>query len=73
MTSRGHLLLAGLALVVTTGGDAAAEAYLRVIAQRASVHTGPGPGYREVYVAERDQVFTVLARGTRDFWFKIEL
>ena len=53
--------------------SAGAEAYLRVIAQKASVHTGPGPGYREVYIAERDQVFSVLARGTRDYWFKIEL
>jgi hypothetical protein len=61
------LALAGLA------HRAEAEAYLRVIAQKASVHTGPGPGYREVYVAQRDQVFNVLARGTRDFWFKIEL
>ncbi|MEJ7603462.1 MAG: SH3 domain-containing protein [Kofleriaceae bacterium] len=54
-------------------GAAEAEAYLRVITQRAPVHTGPGPGYREVFIAERNQVFTVLERGTRDFWFKVEL
>lgn len=68
--------LAGLALAIALAaapGRADADAYLRVIAQRASIHTGPGPSYREVYVAERDQVFTVLARGTRDYWFKIEL
>jgi hypothetical protein len=52
---------------------AEADAYLRVIAQKAPVRSGPGNGYREVYVAERDQVFEVLERGTRDFWFKIEL
>jgi hypothetical protein len=50
-----------------------AEAYLRVIAQRASVRSGPGNGYREVAIAERNQVFEVLERGTRDYWFKIEL
>ena len=81
MTARGlpssGLAVAGAvvftAVLAGAPGRADAEAYLRVIAQKASVHTGPGGGYREVYVAQRDQVFTVLARGTRDFWFKIEL
>jgi hypothetical protein len=50
-----------------------AEAYLRVIAQRASVYSGPGTGYRELAVVNRNQVFEVLERGTRDYWFKIEL
>jgi len=62
-----------LILVVAVAGDAGADPYLRVIAQQASVHTGPGPSYREVFVAERGQVFQVLERGTRDYWFKIEL
>ena len=60
-------------IICLAPGAAEAEAYLRVISQRAPVHTGPGPGYREVYIAERNQVFTVLERGTRDFWFKVEL
>ena len=54
-------------------GRAGAEAYVRVLTQKASVHSGPGNGYREVYVAERNQVFEVVERGTKDFWFKIEL
>ena len=65
-----------LALIVTLlalAGRADADAYLRVIAQRTPVRSGPGNGYREVYTAERNQVFHVLERGTRDFWFKIEL
>jgi hypothetical protein len=53
--------------------DAGADAFLRVIAQKTPVHSGPGPGYREVAIAERGQVFTVLERGTRDYWFKVEL
>ena len=50
-----------------------AEAYLRVIAQRAPVHSGPAGSYRQVFIAERGQVFQVLERGTRDYWFKVEL
>ena len=74
MTARALLLPIALGLALAGSPDRAeAEAYLRVITQKASVHTGPGPSYREVYVAERDQVFAVLARGTRDYWFKVEL
>ncbi len=65
-----------LLVLVGIGGAARladADAYLRVIAQKASVRSGPGNGYREVAIAERNQVFHVLERGTRDYWFKIEL
>jgi hypothetical protein len=76
--SRGPLPLSlplAIAAAITLGGASRAEAdaYLRVISQKASIYTGPSANYREVYVAQRDQVFTVLARGTRDYWFKIEL
>jgi hypothetical protein len=60
-------------LVLMQGGRADADAYLRVIAQKAPVHSGPGGGYREVYVANRGQVFEVLERGSRDFWYKVAL
>ena len=62
-----------LVVLLLLVGRADAEAYLRVIAQKTPVHSGPGNGYREVYIAERNQVFQVLERGTRDYWFKIEL
>jgi len=62
-----------LALAFLSAGRAEAEAYLRVIAQRAPVHSGPSGSYREVFIAERGQVFQVLERGTRDYWFKVEL
>ena len=71
-----RLLLAialGLGVLAVAPGRAEAEAYLRVIAQQAPVHSGPGGSYREVFVAERGQVFQVLERGTRDYWFKVEL
>jgi hypothetical protein len=61
-----------LALVCAPAA-ARADAYLRVIAQRASVYSGPGAGYRELAIVERNQVFPVVERGTRDYWFKIEL
>src|SRR5207248_1109190 len=64
---------AALLLVAALAGRADADAYLRVIAQKASVRTGPGNGYREIFVAERNQVLPVLERGTRDYWFKVEL
>ena len=54
-------------------GKASADAYLRVIAQKAPVHSGPSNSYREVYIAQRNQVFQVVERGTRDYWFKVEL
>jgi hypothetical protein len=60
-------------LVLAWAGTADADAYLRVIAQKAPVHSGPGNGYRETAIVTRNQVFEVLERGTRDFWFKIEL
>jgi len=63
-------LVAGLG---AAGRDAAAEAYLRVIAQEAPVHSGPAASYRTIYDARRDQVFEVVERGTRGYWFRIVL
>ena len=71
MSARGLLL--SVCVVACLADHADADAYLRVIAQKAPVHSGPGPGYRTVYNAERGQVFQVLERATRDFWFKVEL
>jgi hypothetical protein len=68
-----RLLVAALTLIVLAPAEADAEAYLRVIAQKAPVHSGPSGSYREVFIAERGQVFQVLERGTRDYWFKVEL
>ena len=64
-----------IALGVLAGAPrlAAADSFLRVIAQKAPVHSGPGGTYRTVYFAERGQVFAVVERGTRDYWFKVEL
>lgn len=73
MVDRPSALVVAVALVVASAGSAHAEAFLRVISQRAPVHTGPSPQYREIYVAERGDVFAVLERGTQGYWFRIEL
>jgi hypothetical protein len=72
VSARG-LLIATLVVLAASSAEAEADAYLRVIAQRAPVHSGPAGSYRQVFIAERGQVFQVLERGTRDFWFKVEL
>jgi len=67
------VVVATVLAAVLTSGTASAEPYLRVIAQKAPVRSGPASSYREVYFAERGQVFQVLERGTNDYWFKVEL
>jgi hypothetical protein len=66
-------VVAAAIALACAAGPAAAEAYLRVISQRAPIHTGPGASYRELYVAERGEVFQVLERGGADFWFRVQL
>ena len=73
MSARLSFVATLLVLALLSAGRAEAEAYLRVIAQKAPVHSGPSGSYREVFIAERGQVFQVLERGTRDYWFKVEL
>ncbi len=71
--NRAAVLTAAFAIACASAADASADAFLRVIAQRASVRSGPGASYREVFVAERNTVLPVLERGSRDYWFKVEL
>jgi hypothetical protein len=68
-------LLAALALVVVMSSVARADdqALVRVIAEAASVRTGPGFGYRTVYRANQGEVLTVIGRATHDHWFRVEL
>lgn len=61
------------AIALADPGDAWGEPFVRVISQRAPIHTGPGARYREVYVAERGDIYQVLERGTQGFWFRVML
>ncbi|HLU68333.1 MAG TPA: SH3 domain-containing protein [Kofleriaceae bacterium] len=69
----GLVALACALALAGASAPAAADAYLRVISQKAPVHTGPGASYRELYVAERGEVFQVLERGGQGFWFRVQL
>lgn len=73
MAVKAVLGLVVLTLLTLWPERASAEAYLRVIVQRAPIHSGPGPNYREMYVAERGQIFTVIKRGTKGYWFQVQL
>lgn len=75
-TSRPGRLVPALVLGMVLLGvapAALAEVRLQVIAQEASVHTGPGASYREVYHAKRGQLFPVRERSTLGYWFRVEL
>lgn len=67
------LLCAVCLCLLAWTGVARADAYLRVIAQKTTIHSGPGPAYRTVGYGERNQVFQVVERGTNGYWFKIEM
>jgi uncharacterized protein YgiM (DUF1202 family) len=62
-----------VAACVAASGEARATAYVRVLTQQAVVRTGPGADYRVMHVAERGEVMSVLERGTRGYWFRVEL
>jgi hypothetical protein len=49
------------------------DALVRVLAEQAQVHTGPGFAFRVVYVAARGEVFPVVERATRAHWFRVRL
>jgi SH3 domain-containing protein len=65
--------LLAFVFVAALAGAASAEAYLRVIAQQAPVYSGPAATYRTIYDAHRDEVFEVIERGTRGYWFRVVL
>jgi hypothetical protein len=71
------VLAFALALLVGVGAGASRAwgkgvPQLRVIVPRAAVRTGPGPGFRELYRAERGEVMPVVERnGT--YWFRVVL
>jgi hypothetical protein len=67
-------LVLGLALALfAPAARADDEALVRVVAEEAGVHTGPGFGYRVVYVAKRDEVLPAIGRATNDHWFRVQL
>ena len=49
------------------------EALVRVLAEEAAVHTGPGFAFRVVYTAARGEVLPAVGRSTQDHWFRVQL
>lgn len=61
------------AVTLAMAAPARADAYLRVTSQEASVRTGPSATFREIDVVRRGQVFEVVARSRRGYWFRIAM
>jgi len=70
-----------IAFLVVAGGWASEgvaraddeDTLVRVLAEQAAIHTGPGFSYRTIYLASRGEVFPVLERATRAHWFRVRL
>ncbi len=79
MTMKSGALLSATmaAVIVVVVGAAPArageEALVRVLADEANVHTGPGFSFRVVYVAPRGEVLPAIGRSTTDNWFRVQL
>jgi uncharacterized protein YgiM (DUF1202 family) len=73
MDPRRALTLIAVLLVGLGASQAGAATYVRVLTQQASVRTGPAASYRAMHTARRGEVLPVKERGTRGFWFLVEL
>lgn len=47
--------------------------FARVIVDRTVLRSGPGGAFRSVRSARRGDVFPIVERGTRGYWFRVEL
>jgi hypothetical protein len=61
--------VAGMAAPARAGDDA----LVRVLADEANVHTGPGFSFRVIYIAPRGEVLPAIGRSTTDNWFRVQL
>jgi len=62
-----------LASLLASRARADEQALVRVLAEEAAVHTGPGFGFRVVYTAARGEVLPAIGRSTQDHWFRVQL
>ncbi len=65
-----------LALSLSTGAHAETPSssptlYARVIVESAAMRSGPGPGFRQIGLASRGDVFEVIQRATEGYWFQV--
>ncbi|UJR80689.1 SH3 domain-containing protein [Sandaracinus amylolyticus] len=57
----------------TSEEDAPVGVFARVIVDRTVMRSGPGAAFRGVRSARRGDVFPIVERGTRGYWFRVEL
>lgn len=62
-----------LPLAARAQDDAEPVVYARVIVETTALRTGPGAGFRIVRIAEQGETFEVRERGTRGYWFRVQL
>lgn len=62
-----------LLLAIASVARADDRALVRVIAEEAQIHTGPGFGFRVVYRARSGEVLPAIGRASHDHWFRVEL
>jgi hypothetical protein len=75
MISRAAIVAASFTALLLASAVARADdrALVRVIAEEAQVHTGPGFGFRVVYTAKLNEVLPAIGRASHDHWFRVEL
>ena len=67
------VMLTSLMSLTSRPARADDRALVRVIAEEAQVHTGPGFGFRVVYSAKLNEVLPAIGRASHDHWFRVEL
>lgn len=57
----------------TTPDSSDVQLYARVIVDSTVMRSGPGYSFRRVHVAHRGDVFPVVERANRGYWFRVQL
>ena len=68
---RALLAVALVSTLLTSPARADDRALVRVIAEEAQVHTGPGFAFRVVYSAKLNEVVPAIGRASHDHWFRV--
>jgi hypothetical protein len=76
MARAGSVLALAAVLLLAPAADAAPdepEAFARVVADSAELRTGPGVGYRVIYLAHRGETLALDGRPSTGFWLRVIL
>jgi hypothetical protein len=67
------LVVLAPAAVARAADDDDVQAFARVVVDSAELRTGPGVGYRVIYVAHRGETFALDGRPATGFWLRVLL